>query len=173
MRGIVAALFPALLVALAAAQGGDRKPEAEPRQVQVREAHLREKPSFLGKIVRKLPYETEVTVEEQPKGSDWLRVRVVEGGESGWLAQSAITPKDTTLKAGKGAADAHAGSTTRSLAGRGFSEEVERSRREELRGSEVEKGYETLDALLKKPAYSIDPAEVPAFALEGGLGGGR
>ena len=170
MRGIVAVLFLALLVAWAAAQAGDG---SKARQVQVREAHLREKPSFLGKIVRKIPYETQVTVEEQPKGSDWLRVRVVEGGATGWVAQSALTPKDTTLKAGKGDADARAGRTTRSLAGRGFSEEVERSRREELRGSDVEKGYETLDALLKKPAYSVDPAEVPAFALEGGLGGDR
>jgi hypothetical protein len=172
MRRIVALLLFALLAALAAAQGKGES-GAQPRQVQVREAHLREKPSFLGKILRKLPYETSVTVEEQPKGSAFVRVRLVEGGESGWVAQSALTPPDTTLKAGKGDADARAGRTTRSLAGRGFSEEVERSRREELRGSDVEKGYETLDALLKRPPYSVDPAEVPAFAAEGGLGGGR
>ncbi|MFI5401712.1 MAG: SH3 domain-containing protein [Planctomycetota bacterium] len=166
MRNTVVLL---VVLLVAAAQGGD----APKRQVQVREAHLREQPSFLGKIVRRLPYETEVTVEEQPKGSAWLRVIVVEGGESGWLAQSAVTPKNTTLKAGKGSADARAGRTTRSLAGRGFSEEVERSRREELRGSDVDKGYQTLDALLLRPPYSIDPAEVPAFAREGGLGGER
>jgi hypothetical protein len=173
MRAVVAVLL-VLLVAWAAAQGGD-EPKAEPRQVQVREAHLREKPSFLGKIVRKLPYETQVAVEEQPKGSTWLRVVVIEGGESGWLAQSALTPPDTTLKAGKGDADAHAGSTTRSLAGRGFNEQVESARRDELRagGSNVEAGYEKLDALLKKPCYSADPGEVPAFAAEGGLGGDR
>lgn len=172
MRRIVATVFLALLVAWPAAQGGD-EPKVEPRQVQVREAHLREKPSFLGKIVRKLPYETQVTVEEQPKGSTWLRVVVIEGGESGWLAQSALTPPDTTLKAGKGDADEHAGTTTRSLAGRGFNEQVENARRDEMRGSNVEKGYEKLDALLAKPAYSVDPSEVPAFAAEGGLGGGR
>lgn len=161
-----------LLFAFAAAQGGD-SPKPPARQVQVREAPVREKPSFLGKIVRRLPYATEVAIEEQPKGSAWLRVAVVGGGQGGWIAQSAVTPKDTTLKAGKGGADARAGRTTRSLAGRGFSEEVERSRREELRGSDVEKGYQTLDALLARPPYSVDPEEVLVFVREGGLGGER
>lgn len=174
MRDVVLAFLLALLVAFAAAQGGDA-PKAPARQVQVREAHLREKPSFLGKIVRKLPYETAITVEEQPKGSTWLRVLVVEGGEGGWIAQSALTPPDTTLKAGKGDADARAGRTTRSLAGRGFNEQVERSRRDELRaeGSNVEGGYEKLDTLVARPPYSVDPSEVPAFVREGDLGGGR
>jgi len=161
-----------LLVAWAAAQAGGK---ATTRLVQVREAHLREKPSFLGRILERLPYETQVVVEEEPPKLSWLRVRVVKGGATGWLASSALAGSAEALKAGSGGAGDRAGQTSRSLAGRGFNARVEKARRDELRakGSNVEDGYRKLDALLARPPYTVRPEEVPAFVQDGQLGGGR
>jgi len=172
MRWLAVTLVLALAVAWAAGEGGGK---ASTRLVQVREAHLREKPSYLGRILKRLPYETEVAVEEEPKDSSWLKVRIVKGGARGWLAASAVTPSAAALKAGSGGAEDRAGRTTRSLAGRGFNADVEKARRQGLRasGSEVEAGYRKLDALLARPPYTCPPEAVPAFVRDGQLGGGR
>lgn len=165
-------LVLALVVAWAAAQGGSK---GTPRLVQVREAHLRDKPSYLGRILERLAYETQVAVEEEAPGSPWLKVRVVKGGATGWLAASALAGSGEALKAGSGGAGDRAGGSSRSLAGRGFNAGVEKARRDGLRasGSSVEEGYRKLDALLARPPYTTRPEEVPAFVSEGQLGGGR
>lgn len=153
-----------VLGALALAQ---EKPKGDVRAVQVREAVLRDKPTFLGKVVGRLKYGDPVSVE-QTKGT-WLAVRA--GGASGWLAATAVTAKGGKLRAGSGEAGERAGATSRSLAGRGFNEGAEAKRRAE--GGDVAAGYRKLDELLKRPAYNPDPAAVPEFAREGGLGGGQ
>jgi len=177
MRWLALLLPLVALVAWASAQGGGK---ATTRLVQVREAHLREKPSYLGRILERLSYESEVAVEEESADSRWLRVRVLKGGAKsgpgrGWLAASALASSDATLKAGSGGAGDRAGRSTRSLAGRGFNADVEEARRARLRtsGSGVEAGYQKLDELLARPAYMARPEEVPAFVREGQLGGGR
>jgi hypothetical protein len=166
MRWIVAGGLLAATVVLALAQG---KP-ADTRGVQVREAVLREKPSFLGKVVARLKYGTLVAVEER-KGDDWVRVRAVDGKEAGWLSATALATDVAKLRAASGQAGERAGATSRSLAGRGFDEEVEAKRR--AQGGDVAAGYRMLDQLLAEPMYNPDPAAVPAFVAEGGLGGGR
>jgi hypothetical protein len=138
--------------------------------VQVREATLRDKPSFLGKVLDRVPYETLVVVESAPKDSLWRLVRRLDAPARGWLQTSALHSDPVALKAG---ADrpTRADATTRSLAGRGFNEQVEADRRRRAKGS-LEQGYKTLDALLARPAFSADPAKVPGFVAAGGLEGG-
>jgi len=170
MRRIIACGLTAALVTLALAQAKEEKPSADVCAVQVREAVLRDKPSFLGKVVARLKYETLLTVEER-KGDAWLRVRAVEGKQAGWLSATAVSTDPVKLRAASGHAEERAGATSRSLAGRGFGEEVEAKRR--ARGGDIAAGYRVLDDLLAQPAYNPDPAAVPAFVEEGGLGGGR
>jgi len=168
MRWIIGGGLLAALVAVALAQ---EKTKDNVCAVQVREAVLRDKPSFLGKVVARLKYETRVAVEER-KGEDWLRVRAVDGKATGWLSTSAVATDPAKLRAASGRADERAGATSRSLAGRGFNEQVEAKRR--AQGGNVSEGYRRLDQLLAQPAYNPDPAAVPEFAHEGGLtGGGR
>jgi len=159
----------AAMVALALAQGKDKPPPGA-CAVQVREAVLRDKPSFLGKVVARLKYGALVAVEER-KGDAWVRVRATEGNEAGWLSATAVASDPAKLRAASGRAEDRAGATSRSLAGRGFNEEAEAKRR--AGGGDVALGYKRLDELLAQPAYNADPAAVPEFALEGGLGGGR
>lgn len=168
MRWMLAGGVIAAMVALALAQG---KPPAGACAVQVREAVLRDKPSFLGKVVGRLPYGALVAVEER-KGAQWVRVRATEGKEAGWLSASALATDAAKLRAGSGQAGERAGTTSRSLAGRGFNEQAEAQRR--AGGGNVAEGYRRLDALLREPAYNPDPAAVPGFLGEGGVtGGGR
>jgi Bacterial SH3 domain len=162
MGGVMAAL-----VALALAQ---EKPKGDVRAVQVREVVLRDKPSFLGKVVGRLKYGALVAVEEK-KGDAWVRVRATEGKEAGWLSATAVASDPAKLRAASGRAEDRAGATSRSLAGRGFNEQAEAKRRAD--GGDIALGYKRLDELLAQPAYNVDPAAVPEFVEAGGLGGGR
>jgi hypothetical protein len=168
MRWILAGGVMAAVVALSFAE---EKPAKGASAVQVREAVLRDKPSFLGKVVGRLPYGALVAVEEK-KGSQWLRVRAAEGGAAGWVSATALATDPAKLRAGSGQAGERAGATSRSLAGRGFNEQAEATRR--AGGGNVAEGYRRLDELLEEPAYNPDPAAVPGFLAEGGVtGGGR
>jgi hypothetical protein len=166
-----AGVLLALLLGPAVAQDDATAPGQ--RRVQVREAILRDRPSFLGKIVKRLPYEELVEIKERKAKTSWLRVRQVRGGAAGWIKEASLHGGATDLRAGKGGSE-RAGRTTRSLAGRGFNEGVERTRRARLKreGSSIEQGYRELDALLaRRKVFSPDVADVPAFARQGELGG--
>lgn len=165
MRWMVACGVMAALVALALAQ--EKRPLGT-RAVQVREAVLRDQPSFLGKVVARLPYGALVTVEEE-KGGSWVRVRATADKQAGWVSASALATDVASLKGASGGAGDRAGATSRSLAGRGF-DEAEAKRR--AAGGDIALGYRRLDELLAQAAYNPDPASVPDFAREGGLEGG-
>ena len=98
-------------------------------------------------------------------------MRAVEGDATGWLAETAVAADVKKLRAASGRAEEGAEETSRSLAGRGFNDGAEAKRRAE--GGNVAAGYQKLDQLLAQPVYNPDPAAVPEFAREGGLGGGR
>ena len=85
--------------------------------VQVRETHVREKPTFLGKIVAALSYGDQVEILEE-KGA-WRRT------EQGWLHQSALSSKKIVLKAGAADVEGSASSSEVALAGKGFNKQVE------------------------------------------------
>jgi hypothetical protein len=91
--------------------------------VQVREGQLRAKPSYLGKIVAKTSYGNRVTVLEE-RGA-WKKVSVAGGNLQGWMHDTALTSKKIALKAGQGNVGTSVTQNEISLAGKGFSEEVE------------------------------------------------
>ena len=65
--------------------------EVKLMSVQVKEAQLRDAPSFLGKLLVKLPYATAVEMVTETDG--WLQVRVPENQMEGWMHTSALTKK--------------------------------------------------------------------------------
>ncbi len=93
----------------------------ETMSVQVKAGELRSTPSFLGKVLSRLPYATQVAVSGER--GDWLRVS--GGGTQGWMHRSALSQKKIVFKAGAANVDQYATSDELSLAGKGFNEEVE------------------------------------------------
>ena len=69
--------------------------EVKMMSVQVKEAQLRDAPSFLGKLLVKLPYAT--TVETFAEQDGWMQVRVTENQQEGWMHASALTKKVLNL----------------------------------------------------------------------------
>ena len=61
----------------------------EKKSVQVRESHLRNSPSFLGKIVTTVHYGDRLSVVEDK--SPWIKASI--NGKQGWLHDSALTTK--------------------------------------------------------------------------------
>jgi len=124
MRTIGALLLGLLCSgAIYALSGGDRV------AVAVREDALRSTPGFLSAIEARVAYGESVTVLALQGG--WVRVRVDANGTEGWLHEtSVLPPREMNLE---GAARAEGAASTReiALAGRGFSEQVEREYEEQ------------------------------------------
>jgi len=91
--------------------------------VQVKEGQVRSTPSFLGKIIAKPSYGDRVEVI-QDRGT-WKKV-TVRGGVQGWMHASALTTKQIVLRAGSQDVQTSATGGEIALAGKGFSEEVEK-----------------------------------------------
>ena len=95
---------------------------AKEMSVQVRDGQLRNRASFLGTVVGTVAYGDRVTVNQTQAG--WCEVSIA--GKTGWIHESALTPKKVVLASG--GADARVqsvGSEEVALAGKGFSKEVE------------------------------------------------
>ncbi len=90
--------------------------------VQVKDAQVREKPSFISKVVGNLAYGDRVEVHES-QGA-WARVSLA-GGAAGWMHNSALTSQKVVLSAGKGDARVGASGDELALAGKGFNSDVE------------------------------------------------
>jgi uncharacterized protein YgiM (DUF1202 family) len=100
---------------------------AQQLSVQVRETKLRQRPSFLGSATAAVNYGTRVEV--LTTRGPWHQVRT-PAGQTGWLHDSALTEKKLTLRSGEQDAAVAADGDELALAGKGFSEEVERAFRE-------------------------------------------
>jgi len=90
--------------------------------VQVREGQLRERPSFLGKVITDVEYGDRMTVLSTQGG--WTKVRK-GNGKTGWIHTSALTEKKVVMKAGDIDAATAASGEELALAGKGFNDEVE------------------------------------------------
>lgn len=129
---------------------------ADPSTVQVKEASLYDKPSVISKFLGKLEYGTQLTVLATQPG--WVQVKSDQG--TGWLRDQTVTNKKLDLKTGGQASGASA--TEVSLAGRGFSEEIE-------------KGYKTKNPHLdytdvdKMEALVLDESALALFLQDGGV----
>lgn len=132
--------------------------------VQVKEASLYNQPSSTAKFLGKVPYGTVLSILESKEG--WARVAAEGSGLTGWVRSQAFTTKSLNLKAG--AQTSGASSTEVSLAGRGFTDEVEQ---------DYKKKNPTLDFadIDKMEAQGIPEEDLSAFLHDGGLNpdGGR
>ncbi|RKX72926.1 MAG: SH3 domain-containing protein [Spirochaetes bacterium] len=90
--------------------------------VTVQETQVRERPSFLGKILAVLKYGDRLPVTAEQ--NEWARVLLPDGNE-GWVHLSALTKKRIVLKAGEAEVSEAATSEEVALAGKGFNKEVE------------------------------------------------
>jgi hypothetical protein len=136
-----------------------------PMNVQVREAHLRERPSYLGAVSTTLEYGDAVVVEREQ--GPWRYVSAPTG--QGWIHESALTRQRVALTSG--GADVQTGATTgeMALAGKGFSAGVENEFRTKNRTID----FTWVDYMEK---LALPPARLSRFMHEGGLGapeGGR
>ena len=95
---------------------------AKEMSVQVRDGQLRNRASFLGTVTATVAYGDRVTVNQTQAG--WCEVSLA--GKSGWIHESALTPKKVVLASGTADARVQSvGSEEVALAGKGFSKEVE------------------------------------------------
>jgi len=119
--------------------------------VTVRETQVRERPSFLAKVVATVKYGDRLTVLNQQSG--WVQVR--SGGQQGWINASALTEKKIVFQAGSSNVSTSASSSEVALAGRGFNKEVE-----DKYASEQNLDYSGVDRMER---YGKDTATLIAF----------
>ena len=96
---------------------------AKEMSVQVRDGQLRNRASFLGTVTGAVAYGDRVTVNQTQAG--WCEVSIA--GKTGWIHESALTPKRVVLSSGANDARTGASGQEVALAGKGFSKEVEAS----------------------------------------------
>ena len=165
IRGGKIILITALLTLFCVLSGS-----AEPQKtmsVQVKEGQVRSTPSFLGAIVVRASYGDRVEVV-QDQGI-WKKV-AVRGGLQGWMHASALTEKTIVLKAGAGDVQASATGSEIALAGKGFSEEVEKQYRQQNQNLD----YAWVDRMER---FQVSPEQMQAFLKQGNVapaqGGGQ
>ena len=124
--------------------------------VRVKEGQLRGTPSFLGKIIANPSYGDRVEVI-QDQGA-WKRVTI--GGVQGWMHASALTAKTIVLKAGAQDVRTSATGGEIALAGKGFSEEVEK----QYKSLNQNLDYAWVDRMEK---FRVSPEQMQAFLKQG------
>jgi hypothetical protein len=139
---------------------------AKTMSVQVKTCQLRDKPSFLGKIVTNLAYADQVTVKQENK--DWYEVVPVNKKTSGWVHVSALSKKEIVLKPGSRDIANAASSDELALAGKGFNKQVENDFKKKNKNAD----FTWVDRMEK---IVISTNEMQSFLHDGGLkveGGG-
>lgn len=138
---------------------------AKTMSVQVKKCQLRNKPSFLGKIVINLNYADQVTVRNEQE--NWLDVTPVNQQQGGWVHVSALSEKEIVLNPGSKDIEQAASGEELALAGKGFNEEVENNFKKKNKNID----FTWVDKMEK---IVISGQEMQQFLKEGGLraGGG-
>ena len=133
---------------------------AKEMSVQVREGQLRNRASFMGAVTGTVAYGDRVTVNQAQAG--WCEVATAAGA-TGWIHESALTPK--RLIADSGAGDARTGASGEevALAGKGFSKEVEA----EYKKQNAQLDYAWVDRMLQ---FGISNEQLVEFLKLGDLG---
>jgi hypothetical protein len=127
--------------------------------VQVKEGQLRGTPSFLGTIVAKLSYGDKVEIIQDQE--NWKKV-AVRGGAQGWIHTSSLTTKTIALKAGAGNVQTSATGGEIALAGKGFSEEVEK----QYKKLNSKLDYAWVDRMER---FQVTPEQMQAFLKQGSI----
>ena len=148
-----------LLLAAGAAFGADM-------YVTVKQTQLRDKPSYLGKILGPLNYGDRVAVLDQSNKA-WFKVTGPDG-KQGWVSASALISKKIELAAGSENVQQGASSGEVALAGKGFNETVEKQYK-----ADGKLDYTWVDKMEK---ITVSPEQLSKFVSDGGLsteGGGQ
>ncbi len=126
--------------------------------VQVKEAEVRQGPSFLAAVVARVPYGTQVMIQSE-KGA-WAKAST-PGGVTGFIHLSALTEKEVQYSGG-GSAGSGASSQEVALAGKGFNQAVESQYRSQNPGI----SFVWIDRM---EAIRISASQMQAFLNQGGL----
>ncbi|NLB65657.1 MAG: SH3 domain-containing protein [Lentisphaerae bacterium] len=129
--------------------------------VQVREGQLRNRASFLGAVNGTVTYGDRVTVGQKQAG--WIEVVRSPSGVTGWIHESALTPKRIVLSSGTDDARIGASGEEVALAGKGFNKEVEA----EYKKQNAKLDYAWVECMLN---FKIPEKELAEFLKQGGLG---
>lgn len=166
--GPAVALLLLLVLGPVAWQPGKKKKNKGLRTVQVREAQVREEPSFLSPVAFRAAYTTRVRVVDAR--DDWRRIEVPDRDLAGWLLASALIEKQIVLQApNRKIAKKLAGKKEQSLAGRSFQDEVEKKLKEKHK-KDLAAGYARLDGMVTAVnAVAPVPGEIALFRVQGEL----
>lgn len=146
-------LMAGVALAAACAWGGEMS-------VQVRDGQLRNRASFLGTVTGTVVYGDRVTVNQTAAG--WCEVTTAKGA-TGWIHESALTPKRIVLDSGANDARIGASGEEVALAGKGFSKEVEA----EYKKQNAKLDYAWVDRML---TFKVSDSDLVRFLQQGGLG---
>lgn len=168
-------LVPALALAVVLFAPGDpqagKKDKIKKKDlytVQVREAEVREAPSFLSPVVFRAGYTSRVQVTET--AGPWRHIRVPDRDLAGWLLESALTEKQIVLEASnKKMAKKLANKKEQSLAGRSFQDEVEKKLKKKKR-KQLAAGFTRLDQVVAATdGLALGSGHLALFRAEGEL----
>ena len=126
--------------------------------VQVKEGKIRNRASFLGKVVQRAAYGSRVKLVKT-QGS-WMQVEF--SGSTGWMHKSALTKKKIVLKANASDVRKSASDDEVVLAGKGFNAEIEKNYRQKNPAM----NFAQID---KMERVTVSPEEVSQFLKDGGL----
>lgn len=128
--------------------------------VTVKQTQVRDKASFLGKVLGVLNYADRVTVIDSSNKA-WFKVTGPDGKLTGWVSASALTTKKVELAAGTENAQQSASSGEVALAGKGFNETVEQQYK-----SDGKLDYTWVDKMEK---ITVSTADLSTFIAKGAL----
>lgn len=126
--------------------------------VQIRNAHLRATPSYLGVKIATTDYADKVTLLQSE--GEWRKVKSTRTGEEGWVHLSALRTKAIEVKTDAQDASATASGEEMSLAGKGFNSKVE----SDFRSKNADIDFGPIDKMQEK---SIPTEEMIQFLNEG------
>ncbi len=147
-------LIAATLIAFAAAAFA-----ATQLTVQVSSTRIRKDGVFWAPSVAKVGAGERLT--ELSRKGDWIEVRT-SAGERGWIHSTAVTTKKVTLGTGSSSASSGVSADEVSLAGKGFTEDVEKEYRKENADLDF-------DAVDRMSGMIVSDDELIAFLKEGKL----
>ena len=127
--------------------------------VQVKQCQLRNKPTFLGKVMTQLKYGDRVEIEKED--NSWARV-IPAGKDPGWVHLSALSEKEIILNPNSSNIKEAASSDEIALAGKGFNKQVEEKFKQDNKNID----FTWVDKMEK---MVVSQNDIQAFLSKGGL----
>lgn len=128
-------------------------------RVQIEKGQIRQRPSFLAKVIATAPYGT--TVQTTGTRGSWTAV-TMSNAQTGWIPTSALTSYRLKTKATQGQVGTSATTQEISLAGKGFNEQVEQNYKQRNRKLR----FDLVDQIEKR---SVSQQKIEHFIREGQL----